>query len=109
MNVQETEHQELNNEKLELQEPAVTQNELPTVEPSPDLVDLTTMLDPPSQKHTDGTFNDAMEHIVGHVLVSRPPTTLNVPDAVDSMCASVLVETTVEQNPKYALVDPKIE
>ena len=109
MNVQETEHQELNDERLELQEPAVTQNELPTVEPSPDLVDLTVMLDSPPQEHTDGTFNDAMEHIVGHVLVSSPLTTLNVPDAVDSMCASVLVETTVKQDPKYILVDPKIE
>ena len=85
------------------------QNEPPTVEPSPDLVDLTVMLDLPPQEHTDGTLNDAMEHIVGHVLVSRPLTILNVPDAVDSMCAPVLVETTVKQDPKYVLVDPKIE
>ena len=109
INVQESEHQELNDERLELQEPAVTQNAPLTVEPPPDLVDLTAMLDLPPHEHTDGTFNDAMEHIVGHVLVSRPLTTLNVPDVVDSMCAPVLVETTVKQDPKYVLVDPKIE
>ena len=109
MNDRETEHQETSGEKLELQEPVVAENKQLTVEPLPGLVDLTGMLGPPPQEHTDETFGDAMEHIVGHVLVSGPPTTLKVPDAVDTMCASVLVETTNERNPEYVLVDPKIE
>ena len=37
-------------------------------------------------------------------------TALNVPDAVDSMCApSVLVETATDPKPEYVLVNPEIE
>ena len=68
------------------------------------------MLDPPYQEHIEDLFGDAMEHIVGQVFISTAPTALNVPDAVDSMCASsVLVETTDESKPEYVLVDSKIE
>ena len=110
MNAQETDNQETGGDKLELQEPVVTYNEPPTVEQTPDLMDLTGMLGPPYQEHTEDVFSDAMEHIVGQVFISTAPTALNVPDVVDSMCASpVLVETTDEHKPEYVLVDPKIE
>ena len=110
MNAQETDNQETGIEKLELQEPTVTYNVLPNVEQIPELMDLTGMLGPHPQELTDSGFSDAMEHIVGRVLVSMAPTALNVPDVVDSMCASsVLVETAAECNPEYVLVNPKIE
>ena len=110
MNAQETDNQETGGDKLELQEPVVTYNEPPTVEQTPDLMDLTGMLCPPYQEHIEDLFSDAMEHIVGQVLISTAPTALNVPDVVDSMCASsVLVETTDESKPEYVLVDPKLE
>ena len=109
MNAQETDNQETGVEKLELQEPTVTYNVPPNVEPIPELMDLTSMLGPHPQELTDNGFSDAMEHIVGRVLVSMAPTALNVPDAVDSMCApSVLVETAAERKPEYVLVNPKI-
>ena len=51
-----------------------------------------------------------MEHIVGRVLVNTAHTALNVPDAVDSICApSVLVETATDPKPEYVLVNPEIE
>ena len=80
------------------------------MEPIPELIDLSSMLGPyPEELHGNG-FSDAMEHIVGQVLVRTAATALNVPDAVDSMCApSVLVETTVERKSEYVLVNPKIE
>ena len=110
MNAQETQHQEIVSEKLELQEPIVAENEPPAVEDSSGLVDLTGMFGPSPHEQTDEIFSDAMEHIVGHVLVSRPPTTLNVADVVDSICdLSVLVETLAERNSEYVLVDPKID
>ena len=109
MNAQETDNQETGVEKLELQESTVTYNEPPNVEQIPELMDLTGMLGPHPQELTDNGFSDAMEHI-GRVLVSTAPTALNVPDAVDSMCASsVLVETAAERKPEYVLVNLKIE
>ena len=75
------------------------------MEPIPELMDLTSMLGLHPQELTDNGFSDAMEHIVGRVLVSTAPTALNVPDVVDSMCASsVLVETAAEHKPEYVLV-----
>ena len=110
MNAQETDNYEPGNEKLELQEPTVTYNELPNVEQIPELMDLTGMLGPHPLEHTDNGLSDAMEHIVSRVLISTAPTALNVPDAVDSMCASsVLVETAAECKPEYVLVNLKIE
>ena len=110
MNTQETDNQETGVEKLELQEPTVTYNVPPNVEKIPELMDLTGMLGPHPQELTDNGFSDAMEHIVSWVLVSMAPTALNVPDVVDSMCASsVLVETAAEHKPEYVLVNPKIE
>ena len=110
MNAQETDNQETGGDKLELQEPVVTYNEPLSVEQTPDLMDLTGMLGPPYLEHTEDVFSDAMEHIVGQVFISTAPTALNVPDTVNSMCASpVLVETTDERKPEYVLVDPKIE
>ena len=95
MNAQETDNQETGVGKLELQEPTVTYNVAPNVEPIPKLMDLTSMLGPHPQELTDNRFSDVMEHIVGWVLVSTAPTALNVPDAVDSVCApSVLVENS---------------
>ena len=68
------------------------------------------MLGPHQKEFINNGFSDAMEHIVGRVLVSTAPTALNVPDAVDSMCAqSVLVETATEWKSDYVLVNPKIE
>ena len=102
MNAQETDIQETGVETLELQEP--------TVEPIPELMDLSSMLGPHPKELNDNGFSDAMEHIVGRVLVSMAPTALNVPDAVESMCApSVLVETAAERKPEYVLVNLKIE
>ena len=93
MNAQETDIQETGDETLELQEPIVTYNAPPKVESVPELMDLS-MLDQHENEFINNGFSDAMEHIVGWVLVSTAPTSLNVPDAVDSMCAqSVLVET----------------
>ena len=110
MNAQETDIQETGVETLELQEPTVTYNVLPNVEPIPKLMDLTSMLGPHHEELIDNGFSDAMEHIVGQVLISMAPTALNVPDAVDSMCApSVLVETAAEWKTEYVLVNPKIE
>ena len=110
MNAQETDNQETSSDKLELQEPVVTYNEPPTVEQTPNLMDLTGMLGPPYQEQSEDVFSDAMEHIVGQVFSSTAPIALNMPDAVDSMCASsVFVETTYEHKPAYVLVDPKIE
>ena len=110
MNAQETDNQETGVETLELQEPTVTYNVPPNVEQIPELMDLTSMLGPHPQELIDNGFSDAMEHIVGWVLVSTAPTALNVPDVVDSMCApSVLVETAAEWKPEYVLVNPKIE
>ena len=110
MNTQETDIQETGVETLELQEPTVTYNVLPNAEPIPELMDLTSMLGPHHKELIDNGFSDAMEHIVGWVLVSMAPTALNVPDVVDSMCApSVLVETAAEQKSEYVLVNPKIE
>ena len=110
MNAQETDTQETGDETLELQEPIVTYNALPNVESVPELMDLTSMLGPHQNEFINNGFSDAMEHIVGRVLVSTAPTSLNVPDAVDSMCAqSVLVETATERNSEYVLVNPKIE
>ena len=110
INAQETDIQETGDETLELQEPTVTYNAPPNVEPIPDLMDLTSMLGPHHEELINNGFSDAMEHIVGWVLVSTAPTALNVPDAVDSMCApSVLVETAAERKPEYVLVNPKIE
>ena len=109
-NAQETDIQETGDETLELQEPIVTYNVPPNVEPIPELMDLTSMLGPHQEEFIDNGFSDAMEHIVGRVLVSMAPTALNVPDAVDSMCApSVLVETAADLKPEYVLVNPKIE
>ena len=97
MNTQETDNQETGVEKLELQEPTETYNVPSNVEQIPKLRDLTGMLGPHPQELTDNGFSDAMEHIVGRVLVSTAPSTLNVPHVVDSMCASsVLVETAAE-------------
>ena len=110
MNAQETDIQETGDETLELQEPIVTYNAPPNVEPIPELMDLTSMLGPHQEEFINNGFSDAMEHIVGRILVSTAPTALNVPDAVDSMCAqSVLVETATEQKSEYVLVNPKIE
>ena len=110
MNAHKTDIQETGDETLELQEPTVTYNVPPNVEPIPKLMDLTSMLGPHHKELIDNGFSDAMEHIVGRVLVSTAPTALNVPDAVDSMCApSILVETAAEQKPEYVLVNPKIE
>ena len=110
MNTQETDIQETGVETLELQESTVTYNVPPNVEPIPKLMDLTSMLGPHPQELIDNGFSDAMEHIVGRILVSTAPTALNVPDVVDSMCApSVLVETAAEQKPEYVLVNPKIQ
>ena len=68
------------------------------------------MLGPHHEELIDNGFSDAMEHIVGRVLVSTAPSALNVPDAVDSMCApSVLVKTAAERKPEYVLVNRKIE
>ena len=64
------------------------------------------MLGPQHEELIDNGFSDAMEHIVGWVLVSTAPTTLNVPDAVDSMCAP---SVSAERKPEYVLVKPKIE
>ena len=110
MNAQETDIQETGDETLELQEPIVTYNAPPNVESVPELMDLTSMLGPHKNEFINNGFSDAMEHIIGRVLVSTAPTSLNVPDAVDSMCAqSVLVETATERNSEFVLVNPKIE
>ena len=110
MNAQEPDIQETGVETLELQEPTVTYNVPPTVEPIPKLMDLTSMLGPHHKELIVNGFSDAMEHIVGWVRVSMAPTALNVPDVVDSMCApSVLVETAAERKPEYVLVNLKIE
>ena len=110
MNAQETDIQETGDETLELQEPIVTYSAPPDVEPIPELMDLTSMLGPHQEELINNGFSDAMEHIVGRVLVSMAPSALNVPNAVDSMCApSVLVETAAERKPEYVLVNPKIE
>ena len=110
MNAQETDIQETGDETLELQEPTVTYNVPPNVEPIPELMDLTSMLGPQHEEIIDNGFSDAMEHMVGRVLVNTAHTALNVPDAVDSMCApSVLVETATDPKPEYVLVNPEIE
>ena len=110
MNAQETDIQETGDETLELQEPTVTYNVPPNVEPIPELMDLTSMLGPHHEELIDNGFIDAMEHIIGRVLVNTAPTALNVPDVVDSMCApSVLVETATDPKPEYVLVNPEIE
>ena len=110
MNARETDIQATGDETLELQEPIVTYNAPPNVEPVPEQMDLTSMLGPHQKEFINNGFSDAMEHIVGGVLVSTAPTALNVPNAVDSMCAqSVLVETATDQKSDYVLVNPKIE
>ena len=110
MKAQGTDIQETGDETLELQEPAVMYNVPPNVEQTLELMDLTSMLGLCHKEHIGNSFSDAMEHIIGRTLVSTAPTALNVPDAVDSMCApSVLVETTAEQKPAYVLVNPKIK
>ena len=110
MNAQETDMQEAGDETLELQEPIVTYNAPPIVESVPELKDLTSMLGPNESEFINNGFSDAMEHVVGRVLVSIAPTSLNVPDAAASMCAEpVLVETATERNSEYVLVNPKIE
>ena len=110
MNAQETDIQETGDETLELQEPTVTYNVPSNVESIPELMDLTIMLSPHHKDLINNGFNDAMEHIVGRVLVSTTPTAFNVPDATDSMCAlPVLVETSTEHNPEYVLVNPITE
>ena len=75
-----------------------------------ELPDLSSMLGSVPTDHTADKFNDAMEHVLEHVLFSTNPPPLNVPDAVDSLCAkSVLVETAVTRNTDYVLVKPQIE
>ena len=79
--------QEAGDETLELQEPIVTYNAPPIVESVPELKDLTSMLGPNESEFINNGFSDAMEHVIGQVLVSIAPTSLKVPNAADSMCA----------------------
>ena len=79
---------------LELQEPTVEPRAAHCEEVNLNLPDQTGMLGSLPVDHTADKFSDTMEHVVGHVLSSNMPKPLDVPDAVDSLCAnSVLVET----------------
>ena len=95
---------------LELQKPTVGPRAAHCEEVNLNLLDLTGMLGSLPVDHTADKFSDAMEHVVGHVLSSNMPKPLNVPDAVDSLCAnSVLVETADAKNTEYVLVKPQTE
>ena len=92
---------------LELQEPTVEPRAAHCEEVNLNLPDLTGMLGSLPVDHTADKFSEAMEHVVGHVLPSNMPKPLNVPNAVDSLCAnSVLVETADAKNTEYVLVKP---
>ena len=110
MNTQGPKSTNTNSGQLELQEPSVEPRAAHCEEVNPNLPDLTGMLSSLPSDHTTDKFRDAMEHIVGHVLSSTMPKPLNVPDAVDSLCAkSVLVETADAKNMEYVLVKPQTE
>ena len=110
MNTQGTTNKDSGSVPLELQEPPVEPKASHHEDMISEIPDLTGMLGSMPSDHTSDKFRDAMEHVIGYVLVSTTPTPLNVPDVADSLCAkSVLVETDAIQNPQYALVKPQIE
>ena len=75
-----------------------------------DLPDLTGMLEPLPSTDTTENFTDAMEYVVGRVLIGTTTTALKVLDVANSLCVKVVLEATCDA-PKtdYVLVKPQIE
>ena len=95
-----------NSDQLVLQEPNIEPHTAQPLETIPELPDLTDMLVP----HPPSNLADAMEHVIGYALTRPDQTPLSVPDAMDTICVTlVLVETNNESRPEYALVTPQIE